>query len=657
MSVRLAVPIFLFLILAAPLLSQDEAEEGEAPIKNAISSTKPENTINSGPESLLFQEMPVVITPARIKQPIMESPSTITVLTREDIRKYGITSLTDILRNVPGVNIISLSATDRNVGIRGLNELASSRILSLVDGIPTYMEFYGITAWETLPVSVEEIERIEIIRGPGSALYGANAFDGVINIITDIPSNDLGTRMIAKLNHAGKISGSILQGEQYSRLGYRASFGWDSINGWNDDKTNSGRNNRFNGHLRYDINDYSNIHIHGSIANYQSALTGLPGFKPIALDAQERNIKADYAISDLKIQAFYRQVDVDGSIDNESLYGVKSDTIDSEFQHSFVLIGRNFVTWGLNYRFSRIDSNIMGETRSQNIWAAYIQDQLRLHRSLNITFGLRCDSHPLTGNSLSPRASVVYSPKREHAFRLSVGRAFRNPTFVHSYVSLDYFFSAPFLPEPVKVEMRGDEELFPEWITSHEFGYKGIFSNRVKCGIDIFYSIIKDLIDFDIGEYYAKDALFPGSPGGVIPSMGAIKNLEGIRLYGGETEMEISIVSWLSAYVNYSYQYAKDPEVSEEIWDTIQHRLNPALFVNPRRNLFISLFANYVGAGTKKDSESDSYIMINSSVKYILGKAEIGLSISNLLNDRHIEHPDGSEIGRSIVLNLTYQIH
>ena len=95
------------------------------------------------------------------------------------------TGLANILRNVQGVDVMSISASEQNVGIRGFNDLPSSKILSLFDSNPIYWEFYGLTTWGSLPVSLDEIERIEIIRGPGSALYGTNAFEGVINIITD----------------------------------------------------------------------------------------------------------------------------------------------------------------------------------------------------------------------------------------------------------------------------------------------------------------------------------------------------------------------------------------------------------------------------------------------------------------------------------------
>ena len=624
----------------------------EEPEQNGQDSSTPMR------ELLLMQDIPVVvITAAKVEQPILESPSTITVLIKKDIERYGMTSVTDILRNVPGVYAVSLSATDRNVGIRGLNELASSRILSLVDGMPVYMDFYGLTSWEALPVAIEEIERIEIIRGPGSALYGANAFDGIINIITDSSLKNLGTRMTTKLDHSGRLSGSMVQGDRYDNVSYKASLGWDSISGWDGEDSSEGGNRRFSGHLRYNINDDSDVRLYGNLAEHQGKVTGLHSFEPIAFDTREGNLKFAYVRSGLRIHSFYRGITSEGSISGIDLFHLENDSIDSEIQHSFRPVSRNFITWGINHRFNQIDSNILGGLRRQNIWAAYMQDQVRLCRCLNLTAGLRYDRHPLTGDNFSPRASFVYSPKREHALRASLGRAFRNPAFVHSYMDLDYLLSMPPFPEPIDIKIHGDAELSPEWITSLEIGYHGRFGSRIRGGLDIYLNRIQDLIDFDLSEYYAEDALFPGSPGGVIPSLISVSNELGIDALGGEAEIDVFITSWLSAYANYSYQYMEDSETGEELDDTIQHKVNPALSIRPGKNILVSLFANYVSGIVEEGTEVDPYIMLNSVVSYTLGTAKIGLSVSNLLNDKHLEHPDGNEIGRSMILSLTYQIH
>ena len=640
-----------------PLLSYGEVEQADSLSGSDMSLEESGESTNLGREFLLFQEIPVVvITASRVEQPILESPSTITVLTKEDIKRYGVTSFSDLLRNVPGVDIMSMSATDRNIGMRGFNHPGSGKILSLVDGIPIYLDFYGLTSWEALPVSVEEIERIEIIRGPGSALYGANALDGVINIITDSSLKNLGTTMTAKVNHSGKLSGSVVHGDRIGNLGYKASLGWDSISGWDDEDSNAGENKRLNGHLSYTIDDHSEIHLSGRTSEHQGEVTGLPGFEPIRFDTTEGSLKIDYIRSNLKLHLFYRRLTLDGSVDLASLYHLGNDTIDSELQHSFYPVTGNFITWGLNWKFNRMDSDILDSLYNQNLWATYIQDQIRLSRSLNLTVGLRYDRHPLTGNNFSPRGSIIYSPTIGHALRASLGSAFRNPSFVHSYISLDYRLSTPLFPTPMDIEILGNRDLSPEWMTSFELGYQGRFGTRLKGGVDLFINRLEDSIILTRTETYAEDALFPGSPGGVIPSVVSAINQDDAKAIGGEIVMDLSITPWLSAYANYSYQYVTDSKTGERIDEAAQHRVNPSLCIKPGQNLSISLFANYMSGRVRIEERVDPYLMLNSALSYSLGGTEIGLSVSNLLNDKHLEYPGGDEIGRSMILSLMYRI-
>ena len=611
-------------------------------------------------ELLLFEEIPVVVTPAKVEQTILESPSTIAVLTKDDIRRYGITSFSDILRNIPGVDVLSVSHTDRNIGIRGSSQFVPSTILAFVDSLPAYLHFYGMTQWEFLPISMDEIERIEIVRGPGSALYGANAFSGIINIITDPALAAVGTKVTTRVDQLGKFSGSIVHGGGISNLDYKASAGWNRTSGWDDENTDTGESKRLNGYLKYAINDRSDLHLSGGIQNNQFDFrpSEIPEFDPIRNDATRNYLKVDYDRPNLKCHILW---DRDSSIPefrSGTGFEFESDSVDTEFQHSFQPVDSNLITWGLNYRFNRVDSAVLNGRHSQNLWAGYIQDQIRLSTALSLTAGLRYDRHPLTGNNISPRSSIVYSPVIGHAFRASVGRAFQNPPFVYSYISMNYKTSVPMLPVPIYVELQGNRELSPEWVTSHELGYQGIFSNRFRGGIDIFFNKLYGLTEVGIVETYAENALFPGSPGGVIPATMSIHNNRDAKVRGSEVTAELSVTRWLTTYANYSYQRITDSYTGKRIESAPQHKLNSGLCVKSGRGLLFSVFANYVDGTVWDDREIAPYTMLNSVVSYkpFGGNMEIALSVSNLLNDRHQEHPQGKEVGRSAVLCLMYQI-
>jgi outer membrane receptor protein involved in Fe transport len=302
--------------------------------------------------------------------------------------------------------------------------------------------------------------------------------------------------------------------------------------------------------------------------------------------------------------------------------------------------------------------SISDAIHEQNLWAIYIQDQFKLSRAFTLTAGLRYDKHPLTGSNRSPRGSIVYSPWAGHAFRVSAGKAFRNPPLMYSYASqVSYQTSVPLLPEPVDVKIGGTEDLAPEWMTSFELGYQGTFGVRLRGGIDLFYNKLEGLTTVSTTETYAENALFPGSPGGIIPSEISVINDLDAEAYGGEVFADFSVTRWLSAYGNYSYQKIIDSKTEEEIRSAPRHKINSGLRLGMGKNFLISVFANYVDKTLWENMELDPYMMLNSMISYKMGAVEARLSVSNILNDRHLEHPQGGEIGRFMVLSLTYHIY
>ena len=143
-------------------------------------------------ELMLFEEIPTVVTATRTGQSIRDVPSAVTLITADEISASGATSLQELLHWVPGLDLMQSSRGDLNVASRGMVTNASSRLLVMIDGRSVYLDFFGVTLWEHLNVTLSDIARIEIVRGPGSALYGANAFLGTINILTrsaaDLPT-------------------------------------------------------------------------------------------------------------------------------------------------------------------------------------------------------------------------------------------------------------------------------------------------------------------------------------------------------------------------------------------------------------------------------------------------------------------------------------
>ena len=175
----------------------------------------------------LLKEEETVSIATRHEQPISQAPSNVYVITDEDIRHSGATDIPTILRRVPGLDVMQVTGADFNVSARGDNQLFANKILVMVDGRSIYIDGQGLVFWKSLPVTLPEIKRIEVLKGPASVVYGFNAFDGVINIITKSAQDMKGTTLQFGGGELGTISSSAVQAGSAGKLDYRLSIGHD----------------------------------------------------------------------------------------------------------------------------------------------------------------------------------------------------------------------------------------------------------------------------------------------------------------------------------------------------------------------------------------------------------------------------------------------
>ena len=175
-----------------------------------------------------------VVAASRRAQATIEAPNAITVITGDEIRAAGLLTLPEILRRVPGAEVMVMGVTSANDSFRGFNQRVANKVLVLVDGRPEYQDFIGVSLWSALPVGLEEIERVEVIRGPGSALYGANAMLGVVNIITRAPGTGPALEASGFAGN-GNLAGASLVASGGGRVRYRASAGYQQANKYTRD--------------------------------------------------------------------------------------------------------------------------------------------------------------------------------------------------------------------------------------------------------------------------------------------------------------------------------------------------------------------------------------------------------------------------------------
>ncbi len=600
-------------------------------------------------ELLLFMEVPTVITAARREQPLNKAPST-TVITAEDIRRSGATNIPDLLRNVPGLDFFRLSASEVNITARGLNRRLAHRMQVFIDGRSVYEDFLNLVFWHELPISLHEIDRIEISKSPAAALFGANAFSGVIHIITKSPEALKGTLLSQSAGNAGTNITDVIHAGVVDNFSYKMSFEHDQTNHFPNSFTGKSGDDRgrydYRGHgfAEYKFSGGSRVSLAAGIDRFDrdfdpgltDTLIGRP--TPVFANGGLGFVKLNYSLSDLKFQFVWDRIDFDaGSAIFSKQASVLIDTYKLDGQDSWHLGQHNVLTAGASYQYSKFDSQfLIGPERKQNRFAAFLQDEYSPLENLLFTLGLRVDSHPEAGVHAAPRGSVAYSPWENHTFRASIARAYRTPSIIENFVSFGVVTSQGTL------QVIGNRNFDAEEITSYELGYQTLLFKRLKATVDLFYNRLDHMSPGSWQKGLEMRVLSGGSA----------------SIYGGEIGLEFLVNEWLRGFANYSYQQRNfsDQKLSGVGAD---HKANVGLNFTLPKGFEADLFVNSVSRSKQSPGSVAPYSMVNARLGYqfeLMGaKGNLGVGVYNLFNDKHREAPLAAIIERRITGGLQFK--
>lgn len=601
----------------------------------------------------LFSEEKMVITPSKYLQPVSQSPSTTTVITSEDIIHSGATTIPDILRMVPGMEVIQTSSPEFNVSIRGDNQLLANKLLVLIDGRTFQEEVQNTVIWSAIPISLEEIDRIEIIRGPGSAMWGANAFDGVVNIITKQPGTMKGTTISAVGGQFGTGIGNLIHEGENNGLAYRLSVGYsraDTLPGREDARFHvEGREqgldvSRGNAMIEYRLSQKRRVIFSGGKS--ELPVYDGPRFDDGwgDTDIQYDYLQFNYEGANSQFRAYWNKYDIkikylDISAQNDPdnpfpfVVDINSELYNLEWNYRLDLGDSHQIIGGVNYRHNDAGGPFLNPDtrRPLSMTGLFLQEEWRPVKPITVILGARYDRHTIFDNTISPRAAVLYQPVPHNTFRLSSGVAYRSPTPFEK-------FSYPFdIPKP---------DLVYEKILTYEAGYSTLLFQRFKGDVSLFYNRLTDLINvealIDVNEY-------------------------NFGVYGGEVSGELLINEWLTAFLNYSNQKLDRFNNKRVVRNNPEHKVNGGIHLHFNDALSANLAIHYVSKvkyesrmpSTLEISDTtDAYTLANLQIKYSIWKEkmDIALSVFNLFNDVHREHWFGDEIGTRVLANVTYRI-
>ncbi|MDR4493353.1 MAG: TonB-dependent receptor [Nitrospirales bacterium] len=634
-------------------------------------------------EELEFLQEETVSIAAAHEQPISEAPSNVYVITEEDIRQSGAVDIPTVLRRIPGFEVIQATAGYFDLSVRGDNQQLANKMLILVDGRSIYEDIQGQAWWKNIPVTLPEIKRIEVLKGPASVLYGFNAFDGVVNIITKSPEEMKGVTAQVGGGEFDTISSAAVYANTIKDWGYRLSVGYDQTNKWDDRDALGFRQYRINSQFKYKMANQSSLTFSGGLTDANRIFGPIIDFLQTDTKLKNGYASAFYERPNLFIRGWWQVWDQDQKNntvpsltpfiavtdkDGNTTGRLTQNSYNIEAQHALEFGSANRFTYGLNYRMNTGSSTQLDKFRTENRLGVYIQDELRVREDLTGVAGLRMDMDTYINPTYSPRLALIYNPVKNHTFRIAWGVAYRPPTMfeTHGLTNSTVFFPGipPFVP-PASIPgiLAGNSNLDPEKIMSYEAEYQGwFFQHRLRFRGSFFYNRIKDLI----GRVRISTT----------PSILSYQNSGGSAdIYGLETGLEFLAFPWLSGFANYTYQqFDQDLTISDVRRGGPQHKGNAGLRGDWTNGIKGEAAVHVVGAATypvsstfaqftafpflgppPPDGRVGSYVLLNlrGAYEFWQDRAEVGISTFNTLNDKHRESPVGEMIKSRVMGWLT----
>ncbi|MGV7222554.1 MAG: TonB-dependent receptor plug domain-containing protein [Nitrospinales bacterium] len=458
-----------------------------------------------------FQQLSdiVVTSVSKKEEKLFESASAVYVITQEDLRRTGVATIMEALRMAPGMDVASVDSNKWAISARGFNDLFARKLLVLIDGRTVYTPVFSGVYWDVQDTPIEDVERIEIIRGPGGTLWGANAMNGVINIITKHAKDTKGGLISAGVGNVENGFGTIRYGSQVGeKIHFRAYGKYFDRDGF---ETVSGapENNDWDairGGFRadWDISDSDSLTLQGDYYNGDSrqevtgvfSLTNAPFTFTRAEDSnlEGGNILARWnhtfsSESNFSLQMYYDRAEREEVIFNQTV-----DTLDVDFQHTFKIKDVQ-VIWGIGYRtvsdyFDNTTFVSFGDTAQANDTPnAFIQGEYFLIKDqLRVTLGSKFQIDPFTGFQAQPSARLLWTPNEQHVVWGAISRAVRTPSRVEDNFNLNSvsFPLSPFPPPYALVPIMGSPEMKAEEMLAFELGYRYKSSNKLSIDVTAF---------------------------------------------------------------------------------------------------------------------------------------------------------------------------
>lgn len=507
-------------------------------------------------------------------QKVADAPAAVFVITQEDIQRSGARNIPELLEMVPGLEVARIDENKWAIGSRGFNGRFADKLLVLIDGRSVYTPLFSGVYWDIQDVMLEDVERIEVIRGPGATLWGANAVDGVINIITKKAKDTQSGLVKAGGGDEEITADAVRYGGQVSDKGYyrlyAKGFGWGSStsmaglnanDGWyqqsggfRSDWTLSPKDSLTVQGQMYRSQDGETLTIPTLSAPYSSTFPNTANYSGGDLLSRWDH---SFSASSISVQAYFDRTnfaDPNLFIDHESVY-------DIEFQHNFHIGEQQEIVWGAGYRSvqDRSDSSatvsVQPSQGQYNLFNGFFQDEIRfLDGRLRLTLGSKLDHDDFTGFEFEPNVRVLVSLSQNQSVWGAISRAVRIPAITEEGLRLNEAVIPPgappfFSPLPVVEAVFGNPQFKSEDLLAYEAGYRVQATKTFSADVAVFYNDYTNLRTAEPGTPFVEGS---PTPTDVVYPLIAQNKMSG-GTYGIEPFFNWKVFPMWKLYANYSY--------------------------------------------------------------------------------------------------------
>jgi iron complex outermembrane receptor protein len=608
---------------------------------------------------------------ARHPEKLLDAASAVQVITQEDIRRSGATSIAEALRLADNLQVAQKNSHDWAISARGFNTALANKLLVMIDGRTVYTPLFSGVFWDIQDYLLEDIDRIEVISGPGGTLWGANAVNGVINIITKSAKDTQGgyaeggggseLEGIAGARYGGSLSSNSyfrVYGKYVDRGDEELADGVSSSDSWHQGRggfrLDSSPSARDTVTMQGDFYDGHEDEPTGGTATTSGGNL---------LGRWARKFSGD---SDMRLQSYFDRTHL---LDPEPALmlgtlplapaGILQDdltTYDIDFQHRLSLGSRNRIVWGLGYRYTHdIVSNAPGVgflpmLLDQRLYSAFMQDEIALMPNLSFTLGNKFEHNDYTGWELQPDARLRWTFVQGQALWAAVSRAVRTP----SRVDRDLYEAPP----PRLLLLKGGSDFDSEKVIAYELGYRAQFTSRFSSSVSTFYNVYSDLRSTNF------------TPVTLLPLFFA-NDLEG-HTYGLEFSGDYRVLDNWSLHGGYTW-LREDLHVKPgqfDLNDALNETADPKHQFSLRSSLDLPWQLHFdatlrwvdtliINNGSTPGTVP-SYAELDARLTWqATRRLELSVAGHNLLHDHHPEYgfPDPSrvEIARSIYAKVTWR--